>query len=217
MKIEINVPTSLSEIALGQYQKFVSITENNTDENFINSKMIEIFCGIPLSDTYKLKMSSVVAITDILIDLLQSTPKDVERFKMNGIEYGRIPDLDEMSLGEYIDLDNNCSVWDSMHIAMNVLYRPVKDSKDKLYNIVEYSTDNPERMKDMPMDAVLSSLFFLTNLGIELSQHTILYSDNQEGAEITQLQQILAENGGGIHHFTDSLKEILDGLKISLN
>ena len=37
---------------------------------FLNAKMIEIFCGIPLSDSYKLKMSSVTAILDILNEML---------------------------------------------------------------------------------------------------------------------------------------------------
>ena len=50
MKIEINVPTSLSEVTLGQYQKFLKIAEDNPEGNFLNAKMIEIFCGIPLSD-----------------------------------------------------------------------------------------------------------------------------------------------------------------------
>ena len=84
MNIEINVPSSLAEITLGQYQKFLKIAENNPDGNFLNAKMIEIFCGIPLSDSYKLKMSSVTAILDILNEMLAITPQHVERFKMNG-------------------------------------------------------------------------------------------------------------------------------------
>ena len=73
MKIEINVPTNLNEITLGQYQKFIKVSENNPEGNFLNAKMIEIFCGIPLSDSYKLKMSSVISIVDILNDMLSVT------------------------------------------------------------------------------------------------------------------------------------------------
>ena len=72
MKIEINVPTSLNEVTLGQYQKYLKIAENNPDGNFLDAKMIEIFCGIPLSESYKLKMSSVTAILDILNELLSA-------------------------------------------------------------------------------------------------------------------------------------------------
>ena len=75
MKIEINVPTSLNEVTLGQYQKYLKIAENNPEGNFLDAKMIEIFCGIPLSDSYKLKMSSAAAIVDIITELLNQTPK----------------------------------------------------------------------------------------------------------------------------------------------
>lgn len=217
MKIEINVPTSLSEVTLGQYQKFLKIAEENPEGNFLNAKMIEIFCGIPLSDSYKLKMSSVTAIIDILNELLSQTPKRVEQFTMNGVQYGFIPDLDEMSLGEYVDLDGSASDWNNMHIAMNVLYRKIKIKKSGKYNIVEYNVENPEKMKDMPLDAAIGSLFFFYNLGMELSKHTILSSSNQAEMEAYQEQLISQTNGDGISQFMVSLTEILQDLKISLN
>jgi len=217
MKIEINVPTSLNEVTLGQYQKYLKIAENNSDGNFLDAKMIEIFCGIPLSDSYKLKMSSASAIVDILSELINQTPKHTERFEMNGIEYGFIPDLDEMSLGEYIDLDNNVSSWEQMHLAMNVLYRPIKTSKLGKYNIEEYDVKNPEAMKDMPLGAAIGSVFFFYNLGIELSKHIVLYSNNQQEMEDIQGQQISEKNGVGINQFMLSLTGVLNDLKISLN
>jgi len=217
MKIEINVPTSLSEVTLGQYQKFLKIAEDNPEGNFLNAKMIEIFCGIPLSDSYKLKMSSVTAIIDILNELLSQTPKRVEQFTMNGVQYGFIPDLDEMSLGEYVDLDGSASDWNNMHIAMNVLYRKIKIKKSGKYNIVDYNVENPEKMKDMPLDAAIGSLFFFYNLGMELSKHTILSSNNQAEMEAYQEQLISETNGDGISQFMVSLTEILQDLKISLN
>ena len=217
MKIEINVPTNLNEITLEQYQKFLKIAENNPEGNFLNAKMIEIFCGIPLSDSYKLKMSSVTAIIDILSELLASKPDHVERFEMNGVEYGFIPDLDDMSLGEYIDLDNNASKWEQMHLAMNVLYRPIKTSKIGKYNIEDYNVNNPEAMKDMPLGAAIGSLFFFYNLGMELSRHTILYSNNQAEMEAIQDQLNSEANGDGINQFMHSLTDVLNDLKISLN
>ena len=217
MQIEINVPTSLNEITLEQYQKFLKASEETPEGSFLDAKMIEIFCGIPLSDSYKLKMSSVQAIVDILTEMLNETPAHSNKFSLDGVQYGFIPDLDEMSLGEYVDLDGNASDWQKMHVAMNVLYRPVITSKKGKYNIKEYTADDPEKMKDMPLGVALGSLFFFYNLGLELSKHTILSSSNQAEMEIIQEQLTSEKNGDGTHQFLVSLEEMLESLKISLN
>lgn len=217
MKIEVTIPNNLNEITLGQYQKFLSIAENNKEGEFLNAKMIEIFCGISLAETYKLKMSSVTAILDILKEMLEQKPQHIVQFKMNGVRYGFVPDLDELTLGEYIDLDNNISKWDQIHIAMNVLYRPIKDSKGVNYNIKDYDTSNSDKMKNMPLGAAMGSIFFFYNLGLELSRHTILSSNNQTEMEGIQEQLTLQQNGDGINQYMLSLNQILQDLKISLN
>ena len=217
MKIEVTIPNNLNEITLGQYQKFLSIAENNKEGEFLNAKMIEIFCGISLADTYNLKMSSVTAILDILNDMLEQKPQHIVQFKMDGVKYGFIPDLDELTLGEYIDLDNNISKWDQIHVAMNVLYRPIKDSKGLNYNIKDYDTSDSDKMKNMPLGAAMGSIFFFYNLGLELSRDTILSSNNQAEMEGIREQLTSQQNGDGTNQFMDSLTEILQNLKISLN
>ena len=57
---------------------------------------------------------------------------------MGGVEYGFIPVLDDMTLGEYVDLDENFTDWDKMHKAMSVLFRPIKLKKGDRYQIEEY-------------------------------------------------------------------------------
>ena len=160
MKVEINVPNDLKEIQLHQYQKFLKLQEKSVDEKFLASKMIEVFCGLKLTDALKMKVADVYAITGILGDMFNQKPKLVKKFKMNGVEYGFIPDLDQMSLGEYIDLDTYLGDWENIHRAMNVLYRPIKHKYSEKYNIEEYNIDHPEKMQNMPMDAVLSSVLF---------------------------------------------------------
>ena len=216
MKIEVIIPNELNEITLEQYQRFVKIQSSNTDENFITSKLIEIFCGIKLPDVLKLRVNDVALITNILTDMLNTQPQLVQRFKMNGIEYGFIPDLDDMSLGEYIDLDTHLGDWENIHKAMAVLYRPIKSKSGNRYNLVPYDGKSFEDMKGMPLDAVLGSIVFFYNLGIDLSKAMMNYLETTEEEALTRYLNS-EQNGGGINQFTHSLKEILQGLKISLN
>jgi len=120
-----------------------------------------------------------------------------------------------MSFGEYIDLDTYIGDMENIHRAMNVLYRPIKQKYDDKYLIEDYTGDDPEKMKSMPMDAVLSSILFFYHLGMDLSQAMMSYLEEEE-MDLVQ-QQILGENGDGINHFSASLREILGDLKISLN
>jgi hypothetical protein len=147
--------------------------------------------------------------------MLNDTPKLVTQFKMKGKQYGFIPKLEDMTFGEYIDLDTFMGDWDNMHRAMNVLYRPVTDQYGDKYAIEEYQVDSVEQMKGMPMNAVLGSILFFYNLGMDLSR-TMLNS--LESKETSLAQYLISEeNGVGINHFSHSLKGILDDLKISLN
>jgi len=216
MKVEVYIPDTLSEITLGQYQKYLKIQENNDDENFLAIKMIEIFCGLRGDTIMAMKAKSIKDITMILTDMFNEKPQLVKEFKLNGRTYGFIPKLEDMSFGEYIDLDTYIGDMENIHRAMNVLYRPIKQKYDDKYLIEDYTGDDPEKMKSMPMDAVLSSILFFYHLGMELS--TVMLNSLEEDKEMNLAQYLtLEENGDGINHFSVSLKEILEDLKISLN
>jgi hypothetical protein len=215
MKVEVYIPDTLSEITLGQYQKYLKIQSENKDENFLAIKMIEIFCGLRGDTIMSMKAKSIRDITIILTNMFNEKPKLVKEFKMGKKTYGFIPKLEDMSFGEYIDLDTYIGDMPNLHRAMGVLYRPIKLKDKEKYLIEDYTGDNPENMKNMPMDAVLSSIIFFYNLGMDLSQAMM---NSLEEEEIALLhQQILEKSGDGINHFSDSLKEILQDLKISLN
>ena len=216
MAIKIKIPTSLKDITLRQYKRFLKIQENETEERFLNAKMIEIFCNVKLDKVMLLKLKDAEEITVILSNLFNNKPSLVSKFKLNGVSYGFHPQLDDLSLGEYIDLDNHIGDWENMEKAMNVLYRPILVKLKEKYSIEDYQVGNEGDLLDMPMDAVLSSIFFLWNLGLELSQTMMNYLDNQETEALTQYLNSEA-SGDGISQFMDSLTETLQDLKISLN
>ena len=215
MRKEVIVPNSLNEITLAQYQKFLKIQDNNDDESFLAIKMIEIFCGIRSDLILKMKATSIRDITNVLSEMFKETPPLVKEFTMNGVDYGFIPNIEEMTFGEYVDLDTYIGDFDNIEKAMGVLYRPIIQRYSNKYLIEEYKGDKSDLMKDMPMDAVLGSIVFFYHLGIDLSRTMLSYL--QEGEMNSAQRQILEENGGGINQFTDSLKGILEDLKISLS
>ncbi len=216
MKVNIKIPTSLSEVTLRQYKRYLKVQENTTEVKFLNAKMIEIFCNLKLEDVMLLKFNDSSEIADILTKLFEGKPSLVTRFKLGNVEYGFQPQLDDISLGEYIDLDTFIGDWENMEKAMNVLYRPIIVKLKDKYSIEEYRVETSEALLDMPMDAVLSSIFFFWNLGLDLSTTMMNYLEGEEVKNLMQ-QQTSQRNGDGIKVSLDSLKEILQDLKISLN
>ena len=217
MKVELTVPSDLSEISLKQYQKFLKLQEKNEDSYFLQCKMIEIFCNLDAKNVRMLKVGDANKVVDVLNNMFEKKPDLTRTFKIDGVEYGMIPDLDNISLGEYIDLDTYISDWQNMQIAMNVLYRPIKDKIGDKYTIVDYDVDTKEKLEHIPMDIVLGSIFFLYNLGIELSMVMVDYLEDPQMDNLMH-QQISQESMDGIKVSSlHSLKTILEELKISLN
>ena len=214
MKLEILVPDSLNEITLGQYQKFLRVEQNN--EQFVAQKMLEIFCGVKLTEAMAMRIKDVRAIISHLDELLNQQPQLVKKFSLKGQEYGFIPNLEDMSFGEYIDLDTFLGDWSNMHKAMSVLYRPIKDKYGERYNIVDYDVVDAEHLRDMPLDAVISSLLFFYRLGIDLSRLMTDYLEQEEESRIVQYLNS-DRSGVGINQYINSLKETLDDLNILLN
>ena len=216
MRVKITVPNDLSEIKLWQYQKFLEIQKQNSDENFLASKMIEIFCGIELKEAYKMKAKDVHRITGILADMFEQKPVLINRFYLNNIEYGFIPNLDDMTLGEYVDLDTYLPKWEEIEKAMAVLYRPITKTYKGKYQIEDYTAEGQDAYKDMPMSIVFGAMFFFYRLGIDLSKIMTFYLEQNKDIH-SQLSHSLGKNGDGINQFMHSLKEILEDLRISLN
>jgi len=216
MKLDITIPTDLSEITLRQYKHFLKIQKSQDDENFLSAKIIEIFCKVKLEDVMQIKFNDSEYIVNTLTEMFEQKPNLVTKFKLNNKEYGFHPQLDDLTLGEYIDLDTFIGDWENIEKAMAVLYRPVVNKLKDKYTIEEYKVGRDAEILDMPMDAVLSSIFFLWNLGLDLSKAMMNYLDKEETQALTQFLNS-QPNGAGITQFTVLLKETLQDLKISLN
>tara|TARA_R100001440_G_scaffold16711_1_gene28267 strand:- start:14637 stop:15290 length:654 start_codon:yes stop_codon:yes gene_type:complete len=217
MRIKINIPDSLHDITLGQYQDYLEAQEKIDDDYQLGSRMIEIFCKIPVQDVFQFRMSHITNIQKTLIKIFEhKTETLINRFKVHDIEFGFIPSLDEMTFGEYVDIDTYIKDWKQMHKAMAVLYRPIETKYEDRYNIVVYDGKETNIMKDMPLSVCFSSIVFFYNLGIELSQIMMGYMDQMSPTQKQQLEA-LELNGGGISQFSHSLKVMLEDLKISLD
>lgn len=218
MEATLTIPSSLSEITLEQYQYLMKISSPNDEEEVAARKMIAVLCKIPLTAVYKLHYASVLELVDKFSKMFENyDQKFIHRFKLGGVEFGFIPQLESMSWGEYMDAEKYMSDWQSMNNAMAVLFRPITKRKGEKYEIEEYesSINYSEVMKGMPLDVAISANVFFWNLGIDLLEGTMNFLQeqmkemNQEEQEIIAKELNLAKGGDGIVQYMQQQKEIL--------
>lgn len=218
MKLQITVPESLSEITLEQYQKFDKVnTTDNHNSNFLFHKTVEIFCNIDLKDIAKIRVSTVKDILSNIDGVFAEKPKLKTTFKLDDVEFGFIPDLDDMTLGEFIDLDETITDWKTMHQAMAILYRPVTVKKGDKYLIEEYDgIKNAEAMKRMPLDIAMGAMVFFWKLNNELLEIILNYLEKEMDQNLTtQQKETLEGNGVGISLFMSLVEEMLPNSMLS--
>ena len=212
MNIDIIVPEGLHEITLEQYQKFLAL--KSEDEMFLAQKCVEIFCQVPLVLVDRMAYNTVQGLAKRVFSYFEGNPPLIKRKRLKKRLFAFIPNLEQISLGEYVDLDENITDWKNMHRAMAVLYRPITTEAGDYYDIEEYDgTDKyAEVMKEMTMDVVLGALVFFYHLGIDLS---IVMTDylEQEMNTTSLPKQTSEESGDGTAASINLLKETLQSLK----
>ena len=209
MKLTINIPESLDEVTLKQYQKWLKIADGKEVDNFLQQKMIEIFCNIPLKQVLQIKAIDINNICESINKLFEQKPKFINKFNLNNKEFGFIPKLDDMSFGEYIDLDTYIADWELMHKAISVLFRPITLNKKEQYLIKDYESSDKYDLQNVTLDIVFGSLVFFWNLRKELLNRMVNYLENQTDLKIPPHLLDSLKNGVGINPFTDFAKVTL--------
>ena len=212
--MEIKVPTHINDITLEEFQKYSNIKEDS-DRDFKVFKTIEIFCGVDISLVSKMSLKDVESIYEEIQLVLQQDTELQTRVEVGGIEYGFIPQLEKISIGEYIDLESGLSDIKNFDKAIAVLYRPIVKSFKNLYTIESYEGDLEalDRVKKFPLGVVSSAVVFFYNIVNELSQVSPHYSRKFQMKNLdisdTPERSSFIKNGDGSIVFMPSVEGLL--------
>ena len=166
-QVKVSLPESARELTIEQYQKFLKV---EGDETFMTLKALEIFANIPLKVAHAMKADDILDISQHILSIVGGEHRLVRRLSFRGREYGFVPNLEEMSFGEYIDLDSYLSDMDMLHKTVGVLYRPIVNAKGDYYEIEEYK--GTDGYSDFPLDVALGATLFFYRLSNKLLRDT---------------------------------------------
>lgn len=166
-EVKVILPESARELTIEQYQKFLKV---DGDQTFTMLKALEIFANIPLKVAHAMRADDVLAIANDILTMVGKKHPLTRRLSFRGQEYGFVPNLEEMSFGEYIDLDTYLSDMDMLHKTVGVLYRPITKQKGDFYEVEPYN--GTDGYSDFPLDVALGATLFFYRLSNKLLKST---------------------------------------------
>jgi hypothetical protein len=165
--------SSWSEVTMEKWLKLMDFTEGTKTKEA--EETIAALSTIPKKLIKELSLQDVAAIMGKIAELQQEQNSSLKRIiEIDGVEYGFHPDLSEITLGEFADIETfiKNDIEKNLPELMAVLYRPIKEKKNDIYIIEAYDGNisiRAEEMKKMSIEQVQSALVFFYHLGRVLS------------------------------------------------
>jgi len=172
-QIVLNIPQNWGEVSLGSYQNYVNSSGSNVPNEIIYNT-ISAFCDVEIEDVKRFKLEDLKKVHNSLNALVtkELNKSLINKIELDGITYGIHPNLDSITFGEYVDIEEFTKEQiDGFHKVLAVLYRPITETDKGRYNIEPYTSkhqENANKFKAVNMDVVNGLTVFFYNLGTEL-------------------------------------------------
>jgi len=187
----------IQDITVEQYMKIKLISESYVEEpDKLSSELVKLIHG-----TLNVKKSTADETLEQLGQLLLAKHDFVNRFKFDGVEYGFIPSLEDMSVGEFVDIEEYSKGEIQLHKLLAILYRPITKKYGKMYDIEPYesASKTSDIMKNVSYKIGVGALLFFSLLKEHLLRDLAIYTKNQEmKVKTLQKKAVLQENSVGI-------------------
>lgn len=211
--MKVTIPETINEITLEQWQKFSKANEGD-DKEFLLHKLLNIFCGITMKEALNIQLDDAEAIAEDVAEVLETEGTFAKTFSHNGKDWGFIPNLNDITLGEFVDLDTYLKDTQNLHKAMSVLYRPVTKKYKELYSIESYegASKYAEELKTMPLGVATAAVVFFYRLGNELAWDSSLFF----GKLVKEMENLTTQQKDNLQVSTDGSQVYISLLKETL-
>ena len=207
MKLEL--AGGLDDIKLSQFQELLQVGENATEVD-----LISIILEMDRRAIRTLDNGTVSQLAAHVNTILSTRNKElIKTFKIGNSEFGFEPNLDKAAWGVIIDAQRYLSDWNTMHLALAALYRPIVNKNKKgQYSIEPYEGSDKygEAMRFATMDVVQGVQVFFYTLLRDLGRALQNYMIQMEKGN--QLDHLFSENGGNIIKLLQSLEDSMSAL-----
>ena len=161
---QYNVINSWADVTLEKWVQIIKVKDGLNSEQA--KETIKALSDIPEKLIKELSIIDVAIILKNIYELQAKEDTELKRIiEIDDVEYGFHPKLDDITLGEYADLETFIKNGLENHLPeiMAILFRPVQEKKNNKYTIEAYDGDltiRAEIMNKMSAEQVQNALVF---------------------------------------------------------
>tara|TARA_R110000744_G_scaffold337449_1_gene442672 strand:- start:571 stop:1215 length:645 start_codon:yes stop_codon:yes gene_type:complete len=198
-----NLIKSWNDVTLDKWVKLISKKEKTKSQEALDT--ISILSDIPKKVINELGIQDISIILKKIAHLQQEDNSKLKKiFKLNDIDYGFHPNLEEITLGEYADIETYLKngIENNLTELMAVLYRPITERDGKDYSIEAYGISDTrmraKKLEKMKATDVNNALVFFWIFAKELliALQEFLMLQNQEVLNKAQMNNLQTSGVG---------------------
>ena len=185
MKFTLYFPSNYNEITIQQYREITALDKKHKQDIHKVMATIRILTNAAEDQLVQITSKDILRIEKVL-QWLRTPPQtsEVQRtFVMDDVEYGLVPDMENLSVGEFADLEIYCENADeNMHKIMSVLYRPITRKVSNWYEVEPYkpTQSKTEAMLQAPFGVAVALMVFFSVIAKESAQSLPQYLAEKE-------------------------------------
>jgi hypothetical protein len=191
MSIKVSIPADYSSISVKQYVDYHS-AKNDIDKLVSISNLLK-------EQAEQIPFQHLPTLLGAFEDTLTNeSAKFFETITIKDKDFGFIPDLYSISMGEYADISTWASdVSTNIVKIMGTLYRPIDKRVGSKYTIVAHNKASREMVQDyveqMTLEQFNGALLFFSTLLNELSNTSLDYLENEVKKLTEEMEQLKTE------------------------
>ena len=195
-----NLIKNWKDVNLKKWAKLISMRTDTKSNEAIDT--IKILTDIPQEIVKQLALSDVSKIMGKIAEMQSKANTNlVKRMTIDKVEYGFHPNLHDITLGEYADIETliKDDLNDSLPDLMAILFRPITSTKNDVYSIEAYDGDigiRREIMKSMSGEQVQNAMVFFWTFGKALLRIMELSLMEQTTQTLKKVQTNLSHKDG---------------------
>jgi hypothetical protein len=161
-------------ISIENYVKIFKL-KDIFSEDYFSAKIINLITDCPIEDLLEADAQEIHYLSSYIMTLLPDIKPDfIDRFELDGVQYGFFPQWRELTYAEFVDMDTISTkkpeeLLNLLHILAAIMYRPIIEEKSEHdFKIEKYNVDSMKERaelfkKKLDIKYLLGAQFFFIN------------------------------------------------------